>query len=131
MNKMYIIIKKDAAECYRNEYRTKSGKVNSSFNYQWYLVLKKIEGMKIEVDTKYLFKNQFIIFNTIPIKGISNIGLRIMDYCVEKVINDKKVNKVSCRLCGNVQEKFIIQDIINNENKKCLKCNKIGYLYNI
>lgn len=89
MDKMYIVIKKNAAECYRNEHKTCLNNIDSSFNYKWYLTLKKIQGMKIEIDTKYLFKDQF---NTIPLEGLSKLGLRIMDYCVEKVINDIRVN---------------------------------------
>ena len=45
------------------------------FNEKWYEILKKIDGKTLEVETKYLFKDQF---NTVPITDVSEQGSRIM-----------------------------------------------------
>ena len=85
------------------------------FNEKWYEILKKIDGKTLEVETKYLFKDQF---NTVPIKDVSEQGLRIMGNMVDEVMDDVRIDKKKCCYCGTVTE---------NINKKCPKCNKSEY----
>lgn len=85
------------------------------YNDKWYKILKAIEGKEIEIETEYLFKDQF---NTIPIKDISENGIRIMMRYVDYVIDDIRYNKMKCRYCGTTQ------DI----SEKCIKCNDNKYI---
>jgi len=113
---MKIKIKNNAHEIYRRK-ELRPYKPIDNFNGQWYDTLKSIAGMEIEVETEYLFNNQF---NTVPIRGVSKLGLRIMAYCVEYVVNDAriKINKMKCGWCGKVT-------VIG---KICPYCNKNEYL---
>ena len=95
---MKIKIKENASELYANKYQ---GKLEGLFNIEWFRVLKKIEGMVLEVDTKYLFKDQY---NTVPVEGVSDAGLRIMDDYVECVIDDERQGKARCLYCGKTVE---------------------------
>ena len=120
-NKMYIKIKENASKLYQEEYPLRykrgEGKIRDpQYNREWYLLLKKIEGKIIEVDTQYLFKDQF---NTIPIPEISKDGLRIMENLVEKVINDQRPNYYRCNWCGHKTPKT---------SPECENCGKSEYL---
>jgi len=60
-----------------------------------------IQGMTIEVETKYLWDDQF---NTAPIEGISENGLRILDFkgeksIIEEIINDARPSREKCIVC--------------------------------
>lgn len=95
---MKIVVKTDAAEIYRQSCRI-LGKISPAlFNYSWFQTLKAIEGKTLEVDTKYLFSDQF---NTLPIKGLSENGLRIMADSVDEVIDDIRDNVGCCQFCEN------------------------------
>lgn len=111
---MKIKIKNNAHEIYKKR-TLRPYKPLDNFNGEWYDKLKAITGKKIKIETEYLFKDQF---NTVPIKGVSDIGMRIMAYCVEYVVNDTRINKVKCNWCGK----------ISVSGKKCPYCNKNEYL---
>ena len=110
---MKIKIKKNASKLYLNPKYLGY----YPFSRSYYNQLKMIDGKIIEVDTKYLFRNQF---NTVPIKDVSKFGMRIMDYCVDKVINDKRIGMMRCQYCGKT--------VKWNIKKKCGHCGNIGYL---
>ncbi len=84
-------------------------------NWNWAEMLEKVEGMTIEVETEYLFKDQF---NTVPIPDVSESGMRIMQFCVEKVIDDIRPQKMSCHWCGRTSDKGLT----------CEHCGKKRYL---
>lgn len=73
--KVFITVRKDASEAYQNRERI-------AINWIWAETLAKVEGMRIEVETDYCFKNQF---NTVPIKDVSEVGLRLMAIDCEKI----------------------------------------------
>lgn len=91
-------------------------------NWDWAEKLAQIEGQIIEVDTKYLFKDQY---NTVPIPGVSATGLRIMDESVEEVIDDERPGKGRCYYCGRT-----VEAVDNPDEAKCKYCSKVGYIEN-
>ena len=68
---------------------------------EYYTMLKAVEGMILDVETEHLFSDQF---NTPPIKGVTELGLRVMDYLVDEVIDDERTYKMRCRYCGLTQD---------------------------
>ncbi len=78
-------------------------------------MIKAIENMTVEVETDYLFKDQF---NTTPIKSISKSGMRIMQNMVEKVIDDIRPQKMKCHWCSGISDKGL----------SCEYCGKTRYL---
>lgn len=60
-------------------------------------LLEQNEGRVLEVDTKYLFDNQF---NTKPGEGSDN-GMRVMMASVAEVIDDERPNRKKCEHCGS------------------------------
>jgi predicted RNA-binding Zn-ribbon protein involved in translation (DUF1610 family) len=61
--------------------------------------LNALRGKVVEVDTAYLFDDQY---NTHPIPGISAQGLRIHDWAVEEVINDQRRGKGTSNWSGRI-----------------------------
>lgn len=59
--------------------------------------LQKVEGRWVDVDTTYLFTTQF---NTLPISGVSESGLRIYLVDVAKIENDERIGRSRCGYCG-------------------------------
>jgi len=62
-----------------------------------------IQGMTIEVEIKFLWDNQF---NTTPIEGVSECGLRILDFkgeesIIEEIIDDARPGRAKCGSCGH------------------------------
>lgn len=105
---MIIKIKKNASMIYiRNESMT--------VNWIWAEMLEQIEGKFVEVETEYLFKDQF---NTVPIPKVSESGMRIMESSVELVIDDIRPQKMSCHWCDKVSDKGL----------SCEHCGKKRYL---
>lgn len=66
-------------------------------NWEWAAILKSIEGQSLEVETKHLFRDQY---NTVPLTGISDNGLRIMDCFVESIEDDARPGQARCQYCG-------------------------------
>lgn len=64
-------------------------------------MLETIQEQIIEVETKFLFKDQF---NTVPIPGVSETGLRIMIQSVEKIFDDARKDKIKCHYCGQIYQ---------------------------
>jgi rubrerythrin len=112
---MKIKIKKSAPVIYRKGLNKRPTDGYSKRELEWIDTLKKVSGKTIEVETDYLFNNQF---NTAPIKGVSERGLRIMENLVEEVIDDERIGKYKCNWCGGYSEK----------KDKCPNCGKAKYL---
>jgi hypothetical protein len=55
---------------------------NITVNWKWADTLEAVEGQEIEIETKFLFLNQF---NTAPIPGVSDNGLRLMATSLESL----------------------------------------------
>lgn len=69
---------------------------NGLVNWKWAETLEKVQGQTLEVETEWLFRDQF---NTAPIPGISENGLRLMAADVSEVIDDMRPGKFFCRYC--------------------------------
>lgn len=106
---MKIKIKKDAKAIYIG------GRGRLPVNLEWAAILEKIAGTTIEVETDFLFKDQF---STVPIPGVSDKGLRIMNEVVEEVIDDVRPGKARCRWCGRT----------GPAQGVCMACGKTDYL---
>ena len=87
----------------------------SAVNWEWAELMRKIAGMTLEVETNDLFKDQY---NTVPIPGIAEKGLRIPQNVVEEVIDDERPGKARCRWCGRTRP---AQGV-------CMACGKTDYL---
>jgi len=105
---MKIKIKENAPQIYRNFAYSKS----------WEHILYKIAGKKLEVDTTYLFKDQY---NTPPLKDISDLGLRIMENLVEYVEGDIRPAYNRCNYCGK-------KSLKSKSIEGCPHCKKTEYL---
>ena len=81
----------------------------------FYSMLLYIAEKEIEVETEYLFANQF---NTVPIPDVSLNGMRVMDTYVKKVIDDERPGKARCQWCGKTSSNVTV----------CGHCQKTGYL---
>ena len=113
---MKIKIKENASSIY-------AGSTNDfEYSHEWYNIYKELAGEIIEVETDYLFSNQF---NTVPIEGISDIGLRIMEEYVEEVIDDEREGKGRCQYCG---ENVELADNYDVDELICINCGKEGYI---
>lgn len=113
---MEIKIKGNAHEIY-------AARVNcghySALNSEWYDKLKAVAGMTLKVETDYLFKDQF---NTAPIEGVSETGMRVMAESVEEVIDDEREYTLKCNYCGQV----VYTNMVTSE--RCPHCGQGDYL---
>ena len=108
---MQIRIKSDAHGIYARK--------NRGMKDEWYDKLKAVAGKTLEVETAYLFKDQF---NTAPVEGVSEIGLRIMATSVEEVIDDEREYMLRCTYCGQVSEVSAVH------SARCPHCRQGSYL---
>lgn len=90
---MQIIIRQDAAKVYMRQQQWRG-----NVNWEWYKMLEQIQGMTLEVETDFLFNDQY---NTAPIPGVSEQGMRIMDESVDAVIDDIRQLRKRCNWCGH------------------------------
>jgi len=107
---MKIRIKDDAAAIYCRQFV-----LQQIPNRDWADKLRAVKGMTLVVETDHLFRDQY---NTVPIPGVSEIGLRIHDESVEEVIDDERLDKVKCGYCGH--QGFT--------TRICGKCGKSKYM---
>lgn len=87
-----------------------------TWNQEWVDNIIQISGEEIEVETEFLFADQF---NTVPIPGVSNIGLRLMADYIEEVIDDERVGKQKCEHCSHVSSR---------SEKACPECGRKEWL---
>lgn len=109
---MKIKVRKDAARIYARQYQ--EAYVPPNFR-EWMDKLRAIQGKTLEVETEYLFKDQY---NTAPVPGVSERGLRLAEEYVEEVIDDVRPGKARCNWCGKTTE----------AKKPCRNCGKVEYL---
>ncbi len=102
---MKLKIKEDAGNIYaKNYYKGKSSTCcMPAVTREYADKITAIQGMTIEIETQYLWDDQF---NTAPIEGISETGLRILDFegersIIEEVLNDVRPLRHKCDKCGN------------------------------
>jgi hypothetical protein len=88
-------------------------------NREWVETLKKVDGQTLEVETEYLFSDQF---NTAPIPGVSENGLRLMVGDVAEVIDDERPGRGRCQWCG----KTVVMDKVRGDT--CPLCEVAGYI---
>lgn len=60
-------------------------------NQEFAAMLEKVNGQWIEVETDWLFRDQF---NTAPIAGVSDLGLRVMAQDVEEIEGDIRLGRI-------------------------------------
>lgn len=99
---------------------------SAPINWHWVTVLALVSGLVLDVETEFLFKNQF---NTAPVapddpglnanvraylethsyrsndvqkalESICETGLRIMERTIDYVIDDERPGKARCNWCG-------------------------------
>jgi hypothetical protein len=112
---MEIKIKDNAHELYRAYVNTG----HEMYSDKWYEILKAVVGKTLVVETKYLFKDQF---NTAPIEGVSELGLRVMARYVDEVIDDEREYMLRCTYCGQMSEVSYVT------SRRCPHCNEGDYL---
>lgn len=59
-------------------------------------------GMWVEVDTEYLFNNQYNTCSTVGADGSLHGGWRLLDAHIDAVRNDARVGKGKCKYCGKM-----------------------------
>lgn len=109
---MQIKIFDDASKRY---VRRRMTRYSPMINWDWQKKLQLIDGKILDVETEFLFQDQF---NTAPIEGISELGLRIMAESVEYVMGDERHGKMRCQWCGKT----------NEQAKVCPDCGKSEYI---
>ena len=109
---MQIVISKRAAQIYVSSLGTRQ-----PINWDWKDKMTQIQGMTLDVETEHLFLDQF---NTGPVPGVSDQGLRIMTHVVVEVIDDARPGRQKCRHCGKDSK----QDMLDC----CPHCNDCGHL---
>jgi hypothetical protein len=103
--KMYVKIRLGAAD-------RVTGGGSSSANFR--RALLHIEGLWVEVETKYLFADQF---NLVPTPHTEH-GLRLMETEISGIIGDVRSKRKACGWCGNNE---------SNEAFVCTKCGKVEF----
>ncbi len=106
---MKIKIRKDARQAYV------SHRSSIPFNSKWADLMDKIAGNTYDVETEYLFVDQF---NIGKVEG-SDLGLRIMNYLVEEVIDDIRPIMQRCNWCGKTSPRKL---------SSCPHCNHNSHL---
>ncbi|PHA62837.1 hypothetical protein [Bacillus wiedmannii] len=110
---MKIRLKENIVQLYIEEHTDWQG--NYFGEDHWEIVLGKIAGKTVEVDTEMLFKHEF---NTMPIPGVSEEGIRVLEDYVDEVIDDIRHGKARCDLCNS----------ISDSTEVCTHCGKSDYL---
>jgi hypothetical protein len=80
--------------CYRHAPPT-CGRLH---NPDFAAMLEAVQGQWLEVETAYLFNDQF---NTAPIPGVSKNGLRLMDADIIAIEDDERPGRARCNWCGH------------------------------
>ncbi len=116
---MKIKIWKDAATYYhRRCYKGARLNCGMLHNSKFSKMLESVAGTWLEVETEFLFNDQF---NTVPVEGVTEHGLRVMLEDVEEIEGDIRQGVVKCHWCGNQTRRENTADI-------CVQCGKEEYL---
>lgn len=62
-------------------------------------MIRELEGEWLEVETKHLFTDQY---NTVPVPGVSDLGLRIGEILIEKIEEDVRLDMNVCNKCNKI-----------------------------
>lgn len=109
--KMRIHVREDAEKAYR-QFMYATGQ---SPSMAWAEKLQAVQGMWLEVETEHLFLDQY---NTSPITGITELGLRLFNRDIDAIENDVRERMKRCSWCGKCCPK---------EEGSCPKCGKSEY----
>ena len=83
---------------------------------EWVKILEVVEGKWLEVEIEHLFRDQF---NTAPIPGVSENGLRLMVEDISAIRDDVRQGVIKCQWCyGYSSPNFPV----------CLSCGKTEHL---
>lgn len=74
--------------------------IHSSEQYKQFI--KEFAGQWVEVDTEYLFHNQYNTTALVRADGSFDGGYRLCDSQIDAVRNDARVGKGKCKYCGNM-----------------------------
>jgi hypothetical protein len=114
---MRVLVHKNAASNYvRRCYRHARPEAYGLHNTKFQTILKAVEGTWLDVETDHLFDDQF---NTAPIPGVSESGIRLMIEDVAAIEGDVRHGLVKCSWCYGYDR---------NGDGACDKCGKTDYL---
>ena len=82
---------------------------------EWVEMLSAVQGQWLDVETAHLFSDQF---NTGPIPGVSENGLRLMIEDVAEIEDDARIGVHKCGWCGGY----------STDGVTCDKCGKAEYV---
>lgn len=80
-------------------------------------MMAAVAGQWVEVETNHLFRDQF---NTVPVPGVSELGMRVMERDTVAVEDDERVGTVKCSWCGGYD---------GDHDGLCDDCGKPDYLH--
>jgi hypothetical protein len=117
---MEILINENASRnyitrCYRGARPDAVGLHNDKF----YNILKGLEGKWVEVETTFLFSDQF---NTVPVEGLTGSGARIDLADVVEIKDDIRQGLKKCQFCFGLDK---------NKDGACDRCGRTNYLETI
>lgn len=100
------------ARCYRHA-NPQCGKLH---NEEYEAMLQQVQGQWLEVETEHLFRDQF---NTGPVPGVSEHGLRLTVADVTEIEDDVRAGVIKCDWCFGYD---------HDKDGKCDKCGKTDFL---
>jgi len=113
---MMIRVREDAASAYvRRCYKGANPQCGQLHKPEWQKQLEALSGKWIQVETNHLFRDQF---NTAPIPGISDLGMRLMIEDIDAIKDDVRQGVVKCQWCYGY----------DNGLGVCGNCGKTEYL---
>lgn len=86
-------------------------------------MVKKLAGKLVEVETDFLFVDQY---NTVPVKGVSASGLRVMQIDVEEVIQDQRPDAGRCEGCHRILLHAVSRRLVGSLCRIC--GHQYGYM---
>jgi len=110
---MRIKIKQDALSIYVRDHTDYNGDYHG--HDWWESFLKQVSGKELKVDQENLFKHEF---DVLPISGVSDATIRILDDYVDMIIDDQRIGKARCELCNSV----------SLDTQVCSHCGRSDYL---
>jgi hypothetical protein len=114
---MEILINEDASRNYITRcYRKARPDAVGLHNEKFYNILKGLQGKWVEVDTEFLFTDQF---NTVVVEGVTGSGARIDLVDVAEIKDDVRQGLQKCQYCFGYDK---------NKDGACDRCGKEEYL---
>jgi hypothetical protein len=114
---MEILIHENAANNYFNRcYRGTRPDAVGLHNEGFYNILKGLQGKWVEVETTFLFKDQF---NTVKVEGLTGSGARIDLADVVEIKDDVRQGLQKCQYCFGYDK---------DKDGTCDRCGRTEYL---